>query len=165
MNLCHPVFPSPLGKQRTNRCRKSGLFVLTVRNYRGEINGKNLASPYSDNQTTCSFMWFAEWEQIIYILKTSSQTPNQTHNAVFLWVAEARESQWMQTRPQEWDRSETKHSVLCRTALSEACRFPLRGWERTTSLHPGYPALFFSVGWDRRYQCELDSRHLQSGDV
>lgn len=41
---------------------------------------------------------------------------------MFLWVAEARESQWMQTRPQEWDKSETKHSVLCRTALSEACR-------------------------------------------
>lgn len=110
MNVCHPVFPSPLGKQRMNGCRKSGLFLLTVRSYQGEIDEENLASPYSDNQTTCSFMWFAEWEQVIYMLKNSSQTPKsdpQCSVSVGCWGKRIAVDANKATRVrQEWNKTQ-----------------------------------------------------------
>lgn len=166
MNLCHCVLPSPLGKQRMHVCRKSGLFPLTVRSKEKETRRiwhhlTQITKPH-----TGSFMWFVQCEKVIHILKNSNQAPRsdtQCNVSVGCWgkriTVDANKATSSETQ--------VKQNTVSFTGLlfQELAGFPLRGWELTTSLHPIHPALFFSVGWDRRYQCELDSRHLQRGDV
>lgn len=91
---------------------------------------------------TGSFMWFAECEKVTDIYeKIATKPSNQTHNAIFHGLLR-------QGRSSETQAKQNTVSFAGQL-FQKLAGFPLRGWELTTSLHPVYPALFFSVGWQK----------------
>lgn len=170
MNLCHCVFPSPLGKQRMAVCRKSGLFLLTVRSCQGEINEEKLPSPYSANQTSPHWQLYGMCRvgiSNIYVYIKKWQPTPQIRHTMQCFCGLLRQGNHSGCKQGHSSETWMKWSTVSFTGqlFQKFAGFPLRVWELTISLHPEYPALFFSVGWDRRYQGELDSRHHQSGDA
>lgn len=151
------LFPSPLGKQRMYICRKSGLFPLSVRSYQEDIEEGNLPPPYPDNQTTPQrqlSMICRVWKSNIYKKIHSNQRP-QTKHVCSVSVG----CQGKRIAEDESSETRVKGNATSFTGqhFQKSAGFHPTGWALTTSLHPVYPVLSFSAGWDRGYLCEPDN--------